>query len=66
MGADEVEVGATEAQGVGATSLELSDDILVDESGVDHSDDAERLGIGDAASAYHLALDAQLGSELSG
>ena len=40
MGADEVEVGTTEAKRIDAACLQLRDDVLVDEAGVDHRDDA--------------------------
>ena len=60
VGADEVEVGAGEAQGIDAARLELSDDVLVDEAGIDHGHHVEHGGVGDASSADHPAFDAEL------
>lgn len=60
VGAYDAHVGTREAEGVDASGLELCDDVFVDEAGVDHGDDPEGVGIGDASSFDHEGLDAEL------
>lgn len=62
----QVEVGSGKTYGVDSESLETGDQILVDESAVNHRDDLQHLGAGDPAAIDHLGLDTKLGCDLSG
>ena len=46
--------------------MQLCHDVLVNEAGIDHGDDAECLGIGDAAPADHATFYAELCGEGGG
>ena len=61
-----VHVGTGQSDGVDAKRLQLSHDVLVDQSTVNHRHHFKHCGVGDASSAHHLALYAELGSHLSG
>ena len=61
-----VHVGTGQSDGVDTKRLQLSHDVLVNQSTVNHCHHLKHFGIGDASSAHHLALYAELCSHLRG
>ena len=61
-----VHVGTGQSDGVDTERLQLSHDVLVDKSTVNHCHHFKHSGVGDASSAHHLALYAKLGCHLCG
>ena len=64
--ADDIHVGTGESDGINAKRLQLRNNILVDQSTIDHGHHLKHLCIGYASTPYHLALYAKRGSNLSG
>lgn len=60
------EVGACKSDGVDAHGLEMCHDVFIDKSAIDHGDDLEHVGIGDASSVDHARLDAELRGDFGG
>ena len=63
---DDVGVGSGEPEGVDADGLQACNDLLVDQASVDHGDDFEHVGVGDATAAYHAGLQTQALGGLGG
>ena len=57
---ENVQVGTGHAKGIDTEGLQAGDDVLIDQSSVDHGYNAQHIGIGNAAPANHAAGDAQL------
>ena len=62
---DDVHVGSRQAQRIDSMCLQAGHDVLIDQSGINHSDHAERLCVSDAPAAHHLRSDAEAGRHVS-
>ena len=60
MSTNEIEVGSGESEGIDAKSLQLSHDVLVDQTTINHCDNAQHISISDSSASYHLGFDTEL------
>ena len=54
-----VHIGTCQAEGVHAVSLKLGNQVLVDQTAINHGYHLQHICIGDATAVYHLALNAE-------